>query len=214
MKKKNQELEKFKFVLDYKIKELKSQIEPRENEIKEMKLQVSKMDAELGKYHTMNADLHIQMSEKDLRLNASTEAITKEKARNAVLRNTLDRIRADIAKVIENIQTPKALADSVRKLHRAHVVKDTETETTADEDAQKEFNRQREFLERSIASLRKKVRKKLRIFQLRCCAACFFFFCASPLNHFSFRLACESKRNSQSRPSQGDGGEYDAYQRD
>ena len=40
MKKKNQELEKFKFVLDYKIKELKKQIEPREEEIAEMKEQI------------------------------------------------------------------------------------------------------------------------------------------------------------------------------
>ena len=40
MKKKNQELEKFKFVLDYKIKELKKQIEPREQEIKSMKEQI------------------------------------------------------------------------------------------------------------------------------------------------------------------------------
>ena len=40
LKKKNQELEKFKFVLDYKIKELKGQIEPRENDIREMKDQI------------------------------------------------------------------------------------------------------------------------------------------------------------------------------
>lgn len=40
LKKKNQELEKFKFVLDYKIKELKKQIEPRENDIMEMKEQI------------------------------------------------------------------------------------------------------------------------------------------------------------------------------
>jgi hypothetical protein len=40
LKKKNQELEKFKFVLDYKIKELKRQIEPRENEIADMRTQV------------------------------------------------------------------------------------------------------------------------------------------------------------------------------
>ena len=40
LKKKNQELEKFKFVLDYKIKELKKQIEPRENDIKAMKDQI------------------------------------------------------------------------------------------------------------------------------------------------------------------------------
>ena len=40
LKRKNQELEKFKFVLDYKIKELKGQIEPRENDIREMKDQI------------------------------------------------------------------------------------------------------------------------------------------------------------------------------
>jgi uncharacterized protein YdaU (DUF1376 family) len=40
LKKKNQELEKFKFVLDHKIKELKKQIEPREAEIADMKEQI------------------------------------------------------------------------------------------------------------------------------------------------------------------------------
>ena len=43
LKKKNQELEKFKFVLDYKIKELRKQMEPRENEIKRMKEQIQKV---------------------------------------------------------------------------------------------------------------------------------------------------------------------------
>lgn len=43
MKKKNQELEKFKFVLDYKIKELRKQIEPRENDIKAMKDQIQEV---------------------------------------------------------------------------------------------------------------------------------------------------------------------------
>jgi hypothetical protein len=43
LKKKNQELEKFKFVLDYKIKELKQQIEPREAEIGTMKKQIKEV---------------------------------------------------------------------------------------------------------------------------------------------------------------------------
>ena len=47
LKKKNQELEKFKFVLDYKIKELKKQIEPRENEIKVMKEQIQEVRSHL-----------------------------------------------------------------------------------------------------------------------------------------------------------------------
>ena len=37
LKKKTQELEKFKFVLDYKIKELKRDIGPREDDIKDLK---------------------------------------------------------------------------------------------------------------------------------------------------------------------------------
>jgi hypothetical protein len=36
LKKRNQELEKFKFVLDFRIKELKEQVEPRENQIADM----------------------------------------------------------------------------------------------------------------------------------------------------------------------------------
>lgn len=40
LKKNNQELEKYKFVLDYKIKELKTQIEPKETFIAQMKGQI------------------------------------------------------------------------------------------------------------------------------------------------------------------------------
>jgi len=43
LKKKTQELEKFKFVLDYKIKELKRDIGPRELEIQKLNEQTNKM---------------------------------------------------------------------------------------------------------------------------------------------------------------------------
>ncbi|KAJ1436599.1 hypothetical protein B484DRAFT_325042, partial [Ochromonadaceae sp. CCMP2298] len=51
LKKKNQELEKFRFVLDYKIKELKLQIAPRESEINTMRAQIGEMDQELEQYN-------------------------------------------------------------------------------------------------------------------------------------------------------------------
>lgn len=44
MKKRNQELEKFKFVLDYTIKELQKQIEPLNSEIGDLKEQIKEMD--------------------------------------------------------------------------------------------------------------------------------------------------------------------------
>lgn len=55
MKKKNQELEKFKFVLDYKIKELKKQIEPREADIKAMKEQIQEVKNLLNIYRVIHS---------------------------------------------------------------------------------------------------------------------------------------------------------------
>ena len=40
LRKKNQELEKFKFVLDYKIAELRKQIEPKEQDIVKLTTQI------------------------------------------------------------------------------------------------------------------------------------------------------------------------------
>ena len=47
LKKKTQELEKFKFVLDYKIKELKRDIGPREEVIQQLQDSTSQMNQEV-----------------------------------------------------------------------------------------------------------------------------------------------------------------------
>ena len=62
LKKDNQELEKFKFVLDFQIKQLKRQIEPREVEIEQIKQQIADIDHKLEKDHGSNkaVNLHIQ----------------------------------------------------------------------------------------------------------------------------------------------------------
>lgn len=52
------QLEKFKFVLDYKIKELKRQIEPRENEISDMRNQIEEMDLELEQVTSLRDHTH------------------------------------------------------------------------------------------------------------------------------------------------------------
>merc|ERR1712054_316812 len=62
LKKQNQELEKFKFVLDYKIKELKAQIDPKNDDIAEMKKQIKAMDFELEEYQRKNKQLALDIS--------------------------------------------------------------------------------------------------------------------------------------------------------
>ena len=57
MKKKTQELEKFKFVLDYKIKELRRDIGPREEEITKMKEQIANMNAEIIHFKRTNDNM-------------------------------------------------------------------------------------------------------------------------------------------------------------
>ena len=69
LKKKNQELDKFKFVLDYKIRELKQQIEPRQLEINNMREKIKDMDEELAKYHKSNANLDELIGQVRTRIN-------------------------------------------------------------------------------------------------------------------------------------------------
>lgn len=59
LKKRTQELEKFKYVLDYKIKELKRDIGPREDEITEMKLKTNEMDNVIQKYSSCRVNFGI-----------------------------------------------------------------------------------------------------------------------------------------------------------
>lgn len=79
MKKKNQELEKFKFVLDYKIKEQKRMVEPREMEIKDLKEEKTKMESELERFNKQNNQLDLLNKEKDAKLEAIQNELKEER---------------------------------------------------------------------------------------------------------------------------------------
>lgn len=64
--KKTQELKKFKFVLDYKIKELKREIGPRETLIQTLNEQTTKMSQEVKFFDRMSSNL--KLIRKDLSL--------------------------------------------------------------------------------------------------------------------------------------------------
>ena len=81
LKKKNQELEKFKFVLDYKIKEQKKMVEPREMEIKDLKEEKTKMESELERFYKQNDQLDLNNKEKDAKLEATQKELREERAK-------------------------------------------------------------------------------------------------------------------------------------
>ena len=163
LKKKNQELEKFKFVLDYKIKELKRQIEPRESEIADLRRQVEEMDLELEQYHKWNAALDLMIGELRLKLDGMSKELSQQKSLIKAGEAYTRKFRRDLAMCAAGVEDQNDLKAGVKELYQRYVLdedkrKDSE-ESTAGFDLQAEYARQREHLERNVAQLKRKVLK-------------------------------------------------------
>ncbi|XP_077278578.1 testes of unusual size [Temnothorax americanus] len=160
MKRTNQELEKFKFVLNYKIEELKSQIEPRDREIQELKDKIRSMEEELMSLHKTNENLTLQLNEEREKLRVARQEIDREVQKNKRCQQLLRKIRVDIVDASELVHEPNALKTAVTNLYHKYSADDEFLRSRkADVDAQCEFIRQRDHLERTIASLKKQMRQ-------------------------------------------------------
>ncbi|ORX57709.1 WD repeat-containing protein 65 [Piromyces finnis] len=158
LKKKNQELEKFKFVLDYKIRELKNQIEPREREIESMTDQIKEMDNELEHYNKINSNLELVIDDYKLKLNASEKEVNLEKENVLAIASTIKRFKIELSECMQYIMEPKLLKQHIKRLYHKYCTESEKIETIQ-ADIQQEYFRQRDYLEKTISSLRKKVKK-------------------------------------------------------
>merc|ERR1712196_368502 len=158
LKKKNQELEKFKFVLDYKIKELRKQIEPKDLEINGMKETIKEMDAELERYNKTNQAFELDNASLQLKLDALQKELLKQRTQLADADALNRRFRTDLEETVLYIQDYKMLKASVKLLYQRHCGEAVES-THLDEDVQKEYTRQREYLEKSVENLKRKLAK-------------------------------------------------------
>ncbi|GLH00745.1 Cilia-and flagella-associated protein 57, partial [Gryllus bimaculatus] len=158
LKRKNQELEKYRFVLNYKIKELQNQIRPKEEEIKEKKQQLAEMEEELEGLQKINVSLELQTQELKEKLTATNNELDKERNENKKNNSTLNRMRLDIHNAYGIINELKKLKSAIKDLYHKYSMDPAYVSTRkVDEDIQDEFMRQREFLEHTIKVLRKQV---------------------------------------------------------
>ncbi|GBG61790.1 hypothetical protein CBR_g23749 [Chara braunii] len=162
LKKKNQELEKFKFVLDYKIKELKKQIEPREQEIAEMKEQIKDMDKELERYHKANANLELTITELKLKLDGQQREVARIKRAHADAASQIVTFEHDLYETAQLIQDPRALKEAVKTMYHKYVSR-APKHKVIDDDILQEYNRQREYLERTVDGLKRKLDKDMDV---------------------------------------------------
>mmetsp|Transcript_5881 Transcript_5881/g.12968 ORF Transcript_5881/g.12968 Transcript_5881/m.12968 type:complete len:986 (+) Transcript_5881:89-3046(+) len=163
LKKKNQELEKFRFVLDYKIKELKLQIAPRESEINTMRAQIGEMDQELEQYNKSNLALSLMIEELRLKLDGVKRELGNQEERCQVSERLMDRFKRDLQELWAVRGDAATFKAAMVKMYRVYVQEDVSPMgagrgSAEVEDPQQVYNRDREQMERSLDSLRRSMK--------------------------------------------------------
>ncbi|KFQ25638.1 WD repeat-containing protein 65, partial [Merops nubicus] len=166
LKKKNQELGKFKFILDYKTQEFKTEIESRENDIKKMKEQIYKMEGELEQFHKESTQMKLSITQLQQKLKATDTEMRREKQKKQNMETLIKRFKTDLHNCVGFIQDSKKMKNEIRELYTKYVQQSDLVEAEAgDIDLQQEYMRQREYLERNLEALKKKVVKDQEIHQ-------------------------------------------------
>ncbi|KOB73579.1 WD repeat-containing protein 65 [Operophtera brumata] len=162
LKRKKQELEKYKFVLNFKITELKNQIEPKQRAISELRVQIDDMENEELKLLNVKHDLELKISQLTEKLASAKKDFTNEAERNLILKSTLKKIKIDLHNMTANFQDPTKLKMNVKALFHKYVEDiDFLRSRVADDEAIREFNRQREHLEKQVAGLKQQLASAL-----------------------------------------------------
>jgi len=154
MKKQSQSLEKHKFVLDFRIKELKGQIEPRQNKIAEMRSQVKRLDNQLETYHNDNGNLKTTIEQLDTDSGKVYKSIQRLRERKRVLKLRISEFEYDVEAMLKHIQNPEKLEESVLALIDNHTTKSEETAAGVDPAIIEEYTSQRQILLKRVQEIK------------------------------------------------------------
>ncbi|KAL6588697.1 WD40 repeat-like protein [Neocallimastix sp. 'constans'] len=118
LKKENQELEKYKYVLDYKIKELKTQIEPREQEIEEISEKIIILDEDLQTFKKKNQNYENSIEVITEKIDDLIHKIEKEKITIRSYLSIVTKFRVSLNDLIDVILEPKLLKKTFEKVYK------------------------------------------------------------------------------------------------
>ena len=113
LKRKTQELEKFKFVLDDRIKELKKEITPKEVETGKLRLETNAKDRELKMFNQINANLGFLVEDLRLKQEQMQEAIHKARTHIRMNDSTIRTFKNSVYWVAQSIDDYEKLKMSV-----------------------------------------------------------------------------------------------------
>lgn len=160
LKKKTQELEKFKFVLDYKIKELKRDICPREDEIKDLLQLTNTMQQEVQHFTKVNQNLGLIVE--DLRMRQSGLINEKKKLEQLIEEQKAfqNQFCHDVWEVVKQIDHHKKLKVALVDLYKQYVLQQGSPSKNGGEGMQ--VNKERDFQEEKVKHIKEQQMKSTK----------------------------------------------------
>merc|ERR1719311_1206837 len=123
------------------------------------------MDYELEEYQRKNKQLALDISQHQMKQRALVEEIKSQKKKLFADLMLIKRFKLDLDECIAFASEPKHLKEAVAALFRKYVQSTVRT-LDLDTDSQKEYNRQRTYLEKSVDSLKRKLEKDSQVHRI------------------------------------------------
>merc|ERR1719378_1562359 len=116
------------------------------------------MDTDLEDYHRKNKQLTVNIDQLQEKQRSLQKEIVSQRKKMTDCQTIIKRFKNDLHECVQFIQEPKQLKESVTDLHKKYVPNGVKRQEL-DSDIQREYNRQREYLEKSVESLKRKLIK-------------------------------------------------------
>lgn len=141
-------------MLDHKIKELKKDIAPREQEIAKMKAQTNKMDKELKNLNSLNTSLAEFVSVLFNNEEKLKARIANQRARISYQNNKIKSFKEALYQTTQLIQNESELVRHSTEL-KNKFCSQSMTQVKMDSEIEQEYRNQKKYLEKSIGMLKK-----------------------------------------------------------
>ena len=114
----------------------------------------------MRRYHKQTSQLQLKISDQTLRVEGQQKEILSQRQHQGELEAQMKRFRVDLHECVQFIQDPKNLKEAVKKIH-AKYVGEMSRKAEVDTDIQQEYNRQRDYLEKTVDGLKRKLSKDM-----------------------------------------------------
>merc|ERR1719335_602850 len=107
------------------------------------------MDSDLEDYHRKNKTLQVNIDQLQEKQRSLQNEIVTQRKKMTDCQTIIKRFKNDLHECVQFIQEPKQLRDSVSALYKKYVPNGIKKQEL-DSDIQREYNRQRDYLEKSV----------------------------------------------------------------